>query len=102
MALRYDARAEAYVGERYRVEQGTFLRSLTRLLDVGWEPEAALDYLLDEDNWSAALRGVEPLVEGPSCGHCGAALRGDGYAYCDVVCEATSHLQRCLDGTIAE
>ncbi len=90
MALRYDYEIGQYVGERYSVPESAFVSRLQRLLQAGWEPNAALDRLLDESVWRPGEEGVIALTPQAGCRFCGAPLPRSRHAYCTVVCEATA------------
>ncbi|MHB8576783.1 MAG: hypothetical protein ACYDCQ_15790 [Dehalococcoidia bacterium] len=88
MRLHYDYYSGRYTGERYGVDEWTFLQALQSLIMAGCEPEAALDRVLDESAWSDTIEGVTLLPAHPRCHFCEQHLLSPRQAFCDVRCEA--------------
>lgn len=60
--LYHDRDTDRFVGPDFAVPNERFLAHLRCLLTHGWGMSEALDYLLDEANWSPNMPGVEPLL----------------------------------------
>ena len=63
--LHYDDHLDRFVGERFSIDADEFADALDELVEGGMPEEDAHLFLLQEDEWSPDIEGVELLPYAP-------------------------------------